>query len=69
MISNWFALKILGPTRITERQKESLIDNIFINFSDLHCLSGNLFEKISDHLPNFMIIENLFVLKKTKKIK
>ena len=66
MISNWFAPQILGPTRITGRQKESLIDNIFINFSDLHCLSGNLFEKISDHLPNFMIIENLFVLKKQK---
>ena len=50
------ALQILGP-------KESLIDNIFINFSDLHCLSGNPFEKISDHLPNFLIIENLSVLK------
>ena len=66
MISNWFAPQILGPTRITEHQKGSLIDNIFINFSDLYCLSGNLFEKISDHLPNFMIIENLSVLKKTK---
>ena len=65
MISNWFTPQILGPTRITEHQKESLIDNIFINFSDLHCLSGNLFEKISDHLPNF-IIENLSVLKKQK---
>ena len=66
MISNWFTPQILGPTRITEHQKESLIDNIFINFSDLHCLSGNLFEKISDHLPNFMIIENLSILKKQK---
>ena len=66
MISNWFTPQILGPNRITEHQKESLIDNIFINFSDLHCLSGNPFEKISDHLPNFMIIENLSVLKKQK---
>ena len=37
MISNWFTPQILGPNRITEHQKESLIDNIFINFSDLHC--------------------------------
>ena len=66
MISNWFTPQILGPTRITGHQKESLIDNIFINFSDLHCSSGNLFEKISDHLPNFMIIENLSALKKEK---
>ena len=66
MISNWFTPQILGPTRITGHQKESLIDNIFINFSDLHCSSGNLFEKISDHVPNFVIIENLSALKKEK---
>ena len=66
MISNSFTPQILGLTRITGHQKESLIDNIFINFSDLHCSSGNLFEKISDHLPNFMIIENLSALKKEK---
>ena len=66
MISNWFTSQILGPTRITAHQKESLIDNIFINFSDFHCSSGNLFENISDHLPNFMIIENLSALKKEK---
>ena len=38
-----------------------MIDNILINFTDLHCYSGNLLEKISDHLPNFLIAEKLNV--------
>ena len=27
----------------------------------MHCYSGKLIEKITDHLTNFLIIENLFV--------
>ena len=27
----------------------------------MHCFSGNLKEKITDHLTNFLIIENLTV--------
>ena len=46
---------------MSEQVKPSLIDNIFINFTDLHCDSGNLLEKISDHLPNFLIAEKLDV--------
>ena len=60
-----FTPQILGPTRITENEQASLIDNFF---SDFHCTSGNFFEKISDHLPNFLIIEKLsYHLKKKKK--
>ena len=34
----------------------------------MHCTSGNFFEKISDHLPNFLIIEKLsYHLKKKQK--
>ena len=41
----------------------------FIDFNDLHCTSGNFFEKISDHLPNFLIIEKLsYHLKKKKSL-
>ena len=50
---------MLGPTRLTDFQKPSLIDNIFLNFNDMHCNSGNLLNKISDHLSNFIIVENL----------
>ena len=60
-----FTPQILGPTRITENEQASLIDNFF---SDFHCTSGNFFEKISDHLPNFLIIEKLsYHLEKNKK--
>ena len=61
--------QILGPTSITENEQASLIDNFFIDFNDLPCTSGNFFEKISDHLPNFLIIEKLsYHLKKKKSL-
>ena len=57
----WFTPHILSPTRITLQDKPSFIDNIFLNFNDMHCYSGNLIEKITHHLPNFLIIEKLTV--------
>ena len=59
LTSNWFTPQILGPTRFVEHNKPSLVDNIFVNFSDMHCTSGNIIEKITDHLPNFLLIEGL----------
>ena len=59
LTSNWFTPQILGPTRFVEHNKPSLVDNIFVNFSDMHCTSGNIIEKITDHLPNFLLIESL----------
>ena len=56
-----------GPTRLTEHQQPSLIDNIFLNFNDMHCNSGNPLDKISDHLPNFIIIEDLNLKMETKQ--
>ena len=53
LTSNWFTPQILGPTRFEEQNKPSLVDNIFVNFSDIHSTSGNITEKITDHLPNF----------------
>ena len=64
LVSNWLTPQIFGPTRVAENQRESFIDNIFLNFSDCHCISGNLFEKISDHLPILLIIEDLAVITK-----
>ena len=55
-----FTPHILGPTTITSQNKPSLIDNIFFNFNDMHCYRGSLIE-ITDHLPNFFIIEKLTV--------
>ena len=33
----------------------------FTSHKDIHCYSENLIEKITDHLPNFLIIEKLTV--------
>ena len=55
MLKNGYQPCITEPTRIVNGNKPSLIDNIFSNSVE-KCISGNLFDKISDHLPNFVII-------------
>ena len=41
------------------RNKPFLIDNILINTCTKSLNAGNIIDKISDHLPNFLIIQNL----------
>ena len=55
---------ILEPTRIIYGNRSSLIDNIFTNFTSKNIVSGNLFSKITDHMPNFAIVQNITVSKK-----
>ena len=50
---------ILQPTRLTSHSK-TLIDNIFCNIISPEAISGNLILTISDHLPQFMIVPNVF---------
>ena len=59
LASNSFISLILQPTRIT-RHSNTLIDNIFSNVFDPGIVSGNLTATISDHLPQFAIISNMF---------
>ena len=59
MYSHFFQPCITEPTRIVGRNKSSLIDNIFINACTKILNAGNITDKISDHLPNFLIIQNL----------
>ena len=58
MFQHHFHPCITEPTRITNANKPSLVDNIFINtFDDPTC--GNILEHISyDHLPNFIILDH-----------
>ena len=49
----------LQPTRIISHSN-TLIDNIFSNIIDPGIISGNLTATISDHLPQFSIILNMF---------
>ena len=65
MYSHFFEPCITEPTRIVGRNKPSLIDNIFINACTKSLNAGNITDKISDHLSNFLIIQNL----KEEKIK
>ena len=46
------------PTRITEN-KPTLIDNIFLNDLNKQCTSGNLLYKLSDHIPNFLFMDDI----------
>ena len=50
---------ITKPTRIVSYNRPSLVDNIFISEYDKTILSGNVLDKITDHLPKFIIIKNL----------
>ena len=57
--SNSFIPLILQPTRITSHSN-TLIDDIFSNVIDPDIISGNLTAIISEHLPQFSIIPNIF---------
>ena len=59
LASNSFIPLILQPTRITNHSN-TLIDNIFSNAIDPDIISGNLTATISDCLPQFAIIPNMF---------
>lgn len=60
MNSNYLLPYILQPSRVTDRSA-TLIDNIFANTFNFNALSGDLVTKISDHLPQFLITEDLKV--------
>lgn len=54
----FFEPHILMPTRITNHSA-TLIDNIFFNSIDFNTISGNILHDLSDHLPNFLIVNQL----------
>ena len=51
MLQNNFQPCITEPTRVINGNKSSLLDNIFSNSIE-SITSGNVYEKISDHMPN-----------------
>ena len=44
---------------MAQAKKTCVIDKISSNNHDHKCISGNITTSISDHLPQFLIIENL----------
>ena len=65
--TNFFNPHILQPTRITNHSA-TLIDNIFFNSITHHTISGNIIYDLTDHLPNFLIINKFSALPKNFKI-
>ena len=59
LASNSFVLYISQPNRQTSHSKRRR-DNIFSNIISPEAISGNLTSTISDHLPQFMIVPNVF---------
>ena len=59
LASNPFIPLILQPTRITSHSN-ALIDSIFSNVIEPDIIPVNLTATISDHLPQFAIIPNIF---------
>ena len=69
MHSHFFQPCITEPKRTAGRNKPSLIDNIIINTcTKSRNVGGNIIDKISDHLPNFLIIQNLMEERLKSKI-
>ena len=68
MLENSYQPCILEPTRIVQGNKPSLVDNIFSNSIE-PVVSGNLYQKLSDHLPNFAILNNAKTQKKKEFVK
>ena len=58
MYFNMFHPHILIPTRIVDNARSSLLDNIFTNTLYLDIICGNLLDKITDHLPSFIVLTN-----------
>ena len=63
-LSNNYLPYILQPTRL---RAKTLIDNIFFNSDEFKSSSGNLLVEISDHLFQYLIIEDYFKTSKTPK--
>ena len=59
LASNSFVPYILQLTRLPSHSK-TLTDNVFSNIISPEAISGNLTATISDHLPQFMIVPNVF---------
>ena len=59
MTFNFLQPCITEPTRIIQGNRPSIVGNILTNIFDKELYSGNLLDKITDHLPNLLIIKNI----------
>ena len=64
MISHYLLPYILHPTQVTDHS-ETVIDNIFSNNTSHEIISGNIISQISDHFPQFTILNHVTINYKT----
>ena len=57
--SNFFAPCTLQPTRLAKSSK-TLIDNIFLYSIEFNTFSGNLTSQLLGHLPQFLILKDVY---------
>ena len=67
LFSNNFLPYITRPTRISNNSA-TIIDNIFTNLTNSKITSGNILTHISDHFPQFLILENANISHKKQKL-
>ena len=58
---------ITEPTRALGKNRPTLIRNIFVNTYDKRLIAGNFLHKVSDYLPNFLIINDIKILLQKEK--
>ena len=58
MLTNSFIMQTTLPTQINQNSA-TLNDNIFLNYHEHQCISGNLTTYTSNHLSQFTIVVNL----------
>ena len=67
MNSSFLRPCFLGPIRIVAKNRPNLINNIFINTTDKKIDSGNIIDKVSVHMPNFVLVKDITQTKNMKK--
>ena len=65
LLSNNCLPCITLPTRISNNSA-TIIDNIFTNLTNFKITSGNILTHISDHFPQFLLLENANISQKSK---
>ena len=60
MMTHYLLPHILHPTRVTDHSA-TIIDNIFTNTTEFNSKCGNILSEISDHFPQFIIVEKSIV--------
>ena len=58
MISHYLLPHILHPTHVTDHSA-TVIDNIFSNNTSYETTSGSIITQISDHFPQFLILNKV----------